>query len=306
MSLKSYPINEYVGEVLERYSEDNNTSPSFVIENLLENFLYEKHYIQENVEAVTETPAEIYSKRRSKFVVRHRTKTHYTLEYDGIYFGMFRPHEIDTVIDKLLDFSDNELKELDRNKWEYPMNKYAPFLRQKLNNPFLTVEEFFEDSRIVKSVFNKNNSKVIQFKFDGRLIAQFKDGTPQELIDALYVFVKKLSDDELNSFIDERIRLKVNSAKFLLKYMEDYNNDFKNNDSDLDLPYTILHKNGTVMFQRKGFTFGTHKKDKAYEVWDFLDSKDWDKKYSTKVTGLSRKKYLNWLYTQIENEKGIL
>ena len=305
MTLRNYLIDEDLGMVLERYSRDNDISPSLVIEKLLETFLYKKEYIQEEVNDIVETPAEIYAKRRDNFIVKHRTKDYYQLIYNDISFGFFKKDEINDIIDKLLDFSDEELQELNQDNWEYSSKQYKRFLREKLDNPLLTVDEFIEDSRISVEVKNKKGDKITQFNFNGEMILQFKKDTSKKTMEEIYYFLKERSDEELKGIIEDRKKLKVNSFKYVSKYMESYD---ENKDTDeTRLPYTtIVKSSGNLLFQRKGFTFGTHKPQKATEVWDFLDSKNWNPKYSTKGKGLSHKEYLQWLYTEIENEKGIL
>ena len=305
MTLRNYLIDEDLGMVLERYSRDNDISPSLVIEKLLETFLYKKEYIQEEVNDIVETPAEIYAKRRDNFIVKHRTKDYYQLIYNDISFGFFKKDEINDIIDKLLDFSDEELQELNQDNWEYSSKQYKRFLREKLDNPLLTVDEFIRDSRISVEVKNNKGDKITRFNFKGKMILQFKKGTSKKTMEEIYYFLKERSDEELKGIIEDRKKLKVNSFKYVSKYMESYD---ENKDTDeTRLPYTtIVKSSGNLLFQRKGFTFGTHKPQKATEVWDFLDSKNWNPKYSTKGKGLSHKEYLQWLYTEIENEKGIL
>ena len=305
MTLRNYLIDEDLGMVLERYSRDNDISPSLVIEKLLETFLYKKEYIQEEVNDIVETPAEIYAKRRDNFIVKHRTKDYYQLTYDDISFGFFKKGEINDIIDKLLDFSDEELQELNQDNWEYSSKQYKRFLREKLDNPLLTVDEFIRDSRISVEVKNNKGDKITRFNFKGKMILQFKKGTSKKLMEEIYSFLKELSDEELEGIIEDRKKLRVNSFKYVSEYMESY--DENKYTDETRLPYTtVIKSSGNLLFQRKGFTFGTHKPQKATEVWDFLDSKNWNPKYSTKGKGLSHKEYLHWLYTEIENEKGIL
>lgn len=299
MSLREYQIDKNLAMILEKYGRDNNISPSMVIEHLLETFLYEKKYIVVDEEDFEEdnTPQIMYGERKSKFSKISKTKRSYLLKYGDLDFGYYKNDEVDDVIDKLLDFSDKELEELDRNKWEYSKRKYSKFIRQKLENPLLTPEEFMSSSRLtkwvnedtVRFVFYKNNERIQLVHFNRSIY-------DDDVINDAYLFISGLSDEEICEYDGQRRASDLVSAEFLLKYMEDF--------GVKRLPYTLVSPSGKVIFQRKGATFGTHNVEKVREVWDFLDSKGWDKAYSTKGTGLTGKTYLNWLYSEMENEKG--
>ena len=295
MSLREYLIDKNVGMILEKYSRDNDISPSMVIEHLLETFLYEKGYINDDVEDDMITPAELYEVRKSKFLkLKHNGLYHLT--YGDLDFGHFKVEEIEEVMDRLLDFSDDELRELDKNKWKYSSRKYGEFIREKLENPLLTPDKFMNAFRISKwDGTDKVRFVFYKGKFRKQIVQFNRNIYSNDVINKAYSFVLELSEDEIWDLFAKKEKSKTKSADFFLKYMNEYGVE--------RLPYSVVNKSGNILFQRKGFTFGTHKVNKAREVWEFLNSKGWDKSFSTKGKGLTGKNYLNWLYSEIENEK---
>ena len=292
MILNNYKLREDLAEVLEQYERDKNISPILIVENLLEKFLYDEKYIIVDTEAeVVKTPKDIYSERKSRFRVMQMSRCS-RLYYDVYDFGCFKKDELEEIMDKLLDFSDDELAELDYNNWEYSKNKYKPFIRQKLENPLLTPEEFFNKDRVRR--FHSECKNSIGFNFNGQLIAQFNmDSYPRAIIDEIYEVVCSWSDEEIQEFINKRKNSdsELISAEFLIKEIKESGFGSKK--------YCICKDNGKVSIVKDGRNFGTHSPDKVDAVWEFLDAHNWDKKYSTKAVGLRGTEYLNWLYLQI-------
>lgn len=303
MKLKEFLINKNVGDMLVMYGRDNNLSPSLIIENLIEEFLYNKGYIGVGVEddEYDVSPADIYAERKSKFSTVSKGAVGVMLRYGDLDFGYYDKDEIDDVIDKLLDFSDDELRELDRNKWKYSKPKYKKFIREKMENPLLTVEEFLKDRYfgISKVVREYPNRVVSEFYYKNNTIAHFNHNNySQNQINEVELFLHGLGGDELDYIIEHRKSSKLQSSEYLLQYMGKYNQK-----TDIEkLPYTVIIPSGNVVIQRKGLRFGTHKPDKVGEVWDFLESKRWSKSYSTAGVGIKGKAYLQWLYSEIGKE----
>ena len=292
MILNNYKLREDLAEVLEQYERDKNISPILIVENLLEKFLYDEKYIIVDTEAeVVKTPKEIYSERKSRFRVMQMSRC-CRLYYDVYDFGCFKKDELEEIMDKLLDFSDDELAELDYNNWEYSKNKYKPFIRQKLENPLLTPEEFFNKARV--KIFHSESKNSIGFKFKGQLIAQFnRDSYPRAIVDEVYEVVCNWSDEEIQEFINKRKSSdsELISAEFIIKEIKE--SGFRGK------KYCVCKDNGKVSIVKGGRNFGTHSPDKVDAVWEFLNAHNWDKKYSTKAVGLRGNEYLNWLYLQI-------
>lgn len=287
MILNDYQLRTDLSDALQNYERENNCSPILVIENLLEKFLYDEGYITVGEEEVVcKTPFEIEAERRSKFTVISKGKKSKQIRYGDVDFGYFSANEIDNVIDELLGFSDEQLKELDRGSWKYDKSKYKSYFRAKLDNPYLSVEDFLNNTRINVSVYRSGKTHI---SFKGNTICLFNHSKVKgDVIDSVYDFLNGLSDEELL----ELIRLKDESDLVSADFVLDYMNAFKK-------PYVLFTDSGMVMFQRKGYTFGTHNREDLDVIWEFLDSVGWDKSYSTKVTGLKGQDYKDWLYAKI-------
>ena len=292
MILNNYKLREDLAEVLEQYERDKNISPILIVENLLEKFLYDEKYIIVDSEAeVVKTPKDIYSERKSRFKVIRMSRC-CRLYYGDYDFGCFKKKELEEIMDKLLDFSDDELAELDYNNWEYSKNKYKPFIRQKLENPLLTPEEFFNRGRV--RTFHSECRNSIGLTFKGQLIAQFNmDSYPRAIIDEVYEVVCSWSDEEIQEFINKRKNSdsELISAEFIIKEIKESGFGGKK--------YCVCKDNGKVSIVKGGRNFGTHSPDKVDAVWEFLNAHNWDKQYTTKAVALRGNEYLNWLYLQI-------
>ena len=300
MKLKEFLINKNVGDMLVRYGRDNNLSPSLIIENLIEEFLYNKGYLDIGLDDDGEydvSPADIYAERKSKFVSNSKG----LLKYGDLDFGYYDKDEIDEVIDKLLDFSDDELMELDRNKWAYSKQKYKKFIREKMDNPLLTVEEFLKDKCFcISKVERKYKTRVVtEFYYKNNAIAHFNHNNySKKQIQEVEMFLQNLGGDELDYIVENRKESDLQSSEYLLQYMGKHNQK-----TDIEkLPYTVIIPSGNVVLQRKGLRFGTHKPDKVKNVWDFLEDKRWSKSYSTSGVGVTGKEYLQWLYSEMAKE----
>lgn len=303
MKLKEFLINKNIGDILVVYGRDNNLSPSLIIENLVEEFLYNKGYIDVGVEDGEDdvSLADIYAERKSKFTTVSKGNVGVLLRYDDLDFGYYDKDEIDDVISKLLDFSDDELKELDRGKWEYSKPKYKKFIREKMENPLLTVEEFMQDKYFgITKVVREYSSRVVsEFYYKSNTIAHFNHNNySQNQIDDVELFLKRLGGDELDYIVEHRKESDLQSSEYLLQYMGQYNQRMNIE----KLPYTVVLPSGNVFIQRKGLRFGTHNPDNVKDVWDFLESKRWSKEYSTAGVGIAGKSYLEWLYSEMEKE----
>ena len=300
MILNNYSIREELMVPLEQYERDNNISPIILVENLLEEFLYKKGYIKVE-EEVIKTPEEIKNERKNKFKIK-KSRKNYKIFFENIYFGMFHENEVEYVINGLLNFSDDELKEFDMKTWKtiYPVKYHKPFLLKKLENQSLTPEDFLKKDKI--KIWKRRND--CELRFNNSLICMFnKDKFSQEIIDKVYSFLNNLSDDVLLNLINERKNSKLTSAEFIFEYMEKYsNNDLpkKKHTSIRNGKYHIKKdRNGTL------YSFGTHDKENIDEVLNFLKNNNWNTKYSTnkKKKGFYGKAYINWLYSEIEKFK---
>lgn len=96
-------------------------------------------------------------------------------------------------------------------------------------------------------------------------------------------------------------KLDINESKKKLDITESENKDmyiFKNKDK-YQVQKTISRSGSNVKLG-----FGTYTTwEEAYEVKEFIRSKNWDSKYSTNETGLKGKKYIQWLYNEMEKEQ---
>lgn len=287
MILKDYHLRTDLADALQDYEIENNCSPILVIENLLEKFLYDEGYITVDRDTVVcKTPFEIEQERRSRFVVRNKGSSK-NIIYGDLDFGYFNSDEVDDIIEELLGFSDDELEGLSRNNWEYGKSKYKPFFRAKLKNPSLTCDEFMNLCRVSLSVYSSGK---ILISFKGKRVCSFNSKVSRDVIDEVRSFLLGLSDDELDSLIKAKDESSLTSAEFVLDYVDRHRGR---------KPYVLFKPNGNVMFQRGGYSFGTHDRGYLDSVWEFLDSVDWDKSYSTKVTGLKGKRYKEWLYGEM-------
>lgn len=299
MKLKEFLINKSIGDILVRYGRDNDVSPSLIIEHLVESFLYNKGYIEEEIDEPVLTPAEIYAERKNKFMKKGSNGRYY-LKYGDLDFGYFRPAEIDEVIEKLLYFSDEELKELDRQNWRYGQREYYAFVREKLDNPLLTLKDFFSSAEINRYDRKYDNRVVTEFTYKGDVIAHFNHNIfSEDIIDNVGEFLNKLSRDEVLNVIEMRKKSELQSSDFILDYMNEKKIEKKKN----HLKYTVVNPSGNLLIQKNGVRFGTHKPEKIKEVWDFLNDKNWDNSYSMQGVGLKGKAYVIWLYSEMGKEK---
>lgn len=299
MKLKEFLINKSIGDILVRYGRDNDVSPSLIIEHLVETFLYNKGYIEEEIDEPVLTPAEIYAERKNKFT-KKRSKGKYFLKYGDLDFGYFPPDEIDEVIDKLLYFSDEELQEFDRQNWRYGQKEYYAFVREKLDNPLLTLKDFFDTVKITRKDREYRSRNVTEFTYKNNVVVYFNHNIfSEEIIDNVEKFLNNLSREEVLKLIEMRKDSGLQSSDFVLNYMNEKKIEKKKN----HLKYTVVNPSGNLLIQKNGVRFGTHKPEKIKEVWDFLNDKNWDNSYSMQGVGLKGKAYVIWLYSEMGKEK---
>ena len=291
MIFRDYPLNKDIADVLELYARENSLNISSIIEELVKELLFKKGYLVVD-EEITQTPEEIYSERKNRFHTINKGK-YFQLHYDDFNFGVFPQNEIGNVINKLLDFSDEELEEMSLNNWKYSKGKYKRFIRQKLENPLLTTEEFMKHNKVNQHARKDN----VTYDFNGELLASFnRKKYSQETIDDAKLFLNSKSDSELMCLVDERKKSDLSSAEFILELMA----------QSKKLPYVYNPKQGNPYIYRNGTNFGTYPQENITEVWYFLESKNWDDKYSSKNTGLKGKKHSEWLCSEMKKEQFIL
>ena len=234
----------------------------------------------------------LYDERITKFSKINKGR-YFQLKYLQLNFGVFKNSEIDEVISQLLDFSDEELEEMSLNNWKYSKGKYKRFIRQKLENPLLTAEEFMKHNKVNQHARKDN----VTYDFNGELIASFnRKKYSQETIDDAKLFLNSKSDIELMCLADDRKKSDLTSAEFILELMT----------QSKKLPYVYNPKQGNPYIYRNGANFGTYPQENITEVWYFLESKNWDDKYSSKNTGLKGKKHSEWLCSEMKKEQFIL
>lgn len=295
MKSKKYPIlvADKLYSILDDYGRDNNLSISLIVEELLEQFLYDKGYLIIEEEEIAQTPEDIYLERKNKFEVVVAGSEYNKINYGDLSFGnIHKSEDSDLFIEKLLKLSDDELTRISLNNWIYPRRQYKSFLYAYLEDNSITPEEFIKENRIGYYHIYSNGNNFTRLTFNHKTICEFYyTKYSKEIIDNVHQFLIELSDAELNNIIEERKSSRLTSAQFVLEYMQIKNIE--------NMKYVYLTKKGKFRLQKMGLSFGTYSKDMICKVYDFLESKNWDESYS-QTKGDYDGNYYDWLYSQLD------
>lgn len=147
MRLVNYQLKNEVLDAVDKYERDNNISFNIIVENFIEEFLYDKGYLTINMSPDTvKNPIEIYNERKKLFKVSLRNKRYNRVFYKDLYFGTYADEEVGWIIDNLSNFSDDELRKMDYRKWAGTRKLYVSFLKAKFENPLLTMQEYYNNT----------------------------------------------------------------------------------------------------------------------------------------------------------------
>lgn len=227
MISRTYHFKDEIIEALDKYERDSSLSPTVIIENFLEELLYHKGYLTYEInEEEIQTPFELNNERKKLFK-KYKWKDNVRIKKGDLNFGSFKLDMADEVINKLMDYTDEELVSLSKNNWEYPNKHYCSFLLSKLDDETITPESFMKNISLVTCRTRKNHKGMgTEFLFKNRLIALFShDKYTQSEIDKAKSFLDKQDAETLDMLIDKRKKLKETSAKFLLKQMKKIDNE---------------------------------------------------------------------------------
>lgn len=148
----SYKDKDMV-DALYRYERDTRLSINILVENFLEELLYNEGYLTVEIEDTeSKNNVELAVNRIDNFSTE-KQHNNVRLYYNGLDFSSHSPESIEEIKSKLLEYSDSELEELSANNWNEDKIMYKQFLYNKLGIAF------DDDSKIDKKYISYNKGR---------------------------------------------------------------------------------------------------------------------------------------------------
>ena len=221
MLLVGYQLKNEIIEACTNYERDKNPSISSIVEDFLEDFLRKKGYLEDNIDVdkiIAPIEAiESESEHNFKKGKKRTGKSGNSVEvlYGDLSFGWVKEDDYYDIVDKLMDFSYDELKEISKTNWEGNLNTYRRFLKRKLENPNLKLDDFLSENR-----FNIYNRGVKGWQIVYRRFSICTSHDEKEF-EKIKKFLFKLPDSELDSLIS-KLENCNNRREFVLNYMDSH------------------------------------------------------------------------------------
>ena len=219
MLLVGYQLKSEIIEACTNYERDKNPSISSIVEDFLEDFLRKKGYLGDNIDVdkIIAPIDVIESESEHNFKKGKRNGMDYVEILCGdLSFGWVKEDEYYDIVDKLMDFSHDTLKEISKNNWDGHPHTYGRFLKWKLRNPNLELDDFLSENRF--SIYHRNDGgwQILYGKFS---ICTSHD---EKQFEKIKKFLFKLSDSELKLLISKLENSKKNRREFVLNYMDSH------------------------------------------------------------------------------------
>ena len=215
----SYKDKDMV-DLLYQYERATGLSLNILVEKYLEKILYKQGYMNVPVnEEQIDTPNQIEEvlivKKENFKVLTHGD--YKEISYNNLNFGNHPPNIVGELINKLCDYTYEELTGLSKDN--YPnYKKYPSFLRAKLNNPSLTLEQYQKETSLRLSLTKGK----YQVKYKDFSFGTFNEDESKIVRNDLLKFsLEKL--DELQEYLSNN---KGNRRKLVLKWIKLENGNY--------------------------------------------------------------------------------
>lgn len=149
----------------------------------------------------------------------------------------------------------------------------------------------------------------------GMILDVFPSYKDKDMVDLLYQF-ERATGLSLNILVEKYLEKVLYEKGYLTVEIEDDSHGEDNGADeekderfveDDDLKYIYKNQNSSdyrIQRKTKGvmYSYGTYTLEEAKEVKRFLIIKNWNKKYSTKLSKLKGVKHKEWIFSEIEKE----
>ena len=216
----SYKDKDMV-DLLYQFERATGSSLNILVEKYLEKILYKHGYMNAPVnEEQIDTPnqiEEVLIVKKENFKVIGHGK-YKQIMYNDLDFGNHPPTFVDEILNKLCEYSYEEVRRLSKDNW--PKNiKYPSFLREKLDNPSLTVEQYQKETSLRLSPMRDK----YQLRYEDFSFGTFDEDESNIVRNDLLKFpLEKF--DELKEYLSNN---KGNRRKLVLKWIKLENGNFR-------------------------------------------------------------------------------
>lgn len=220
MILDVYPSrkDEKMVELLYKFERDTRLSLNILVENYLEKLLHDKGYLGVKKDCKSDNSSEeISSRPQDDFRKTYYGSNGRVRIWKGkLCFGSTLEENYSYMVDKLKQFSLEELSEISSNNWDKSNGEYMRFLKWKLKNPKLSLENYLRQARFsIRNPSEKSDKWQIRHeKFS--LCSGNNENMEEFLKIKNYLF--NLSDDELTS-LKEELKSVKHRRKHILERM---------------------------------------------------------------------------------------
>lgn len=212
----SYKDKDMV-DLLYQFERATGSSLNILVEKYLERVLYEKGYLNAKNE-VQDIKITLEPKQKLTCDFRKGRDNGKSVQLfcDNLYFGYIKKEEFDHRLKQLKQFPYEELKKMDKNKWDSSNGTYQRFLKFKLKNPDMSFEDCITHIRFKTSYAPSKDTTQIRYNqfsictIKGEYTSEFKK---------IMEYLVNLSNDELILLKEELENVK-NRRKHILEKME--------------------------------------------------------------------------------------
>ena len=204
----SYKDKDMV-DLLYQFERATGSSLNILVEKYLERMLYEKGYLTAEIETpLTDEPKDL------EFETKYGSSNYQRLFYGELSFGMHKSENIDEIIEMLSDIPKEQLPEFAKNNWDNNNGQYSYFLKAKLRNPSLSVEQYLHQKQMklttgyspAKERYYINNH---EFSF-----GKYVDKTDMMLVKK---YIEELSFKEFEKLKEDLKNCSMKRSKCMLK-----------------------------------------------------------------------------------------
>ena len=209
----SYKDKDMV-DLLYQFERATGSSLNILVEKYLEKLLYKEGYltmemgIEDTVSSENSISQPQDEFRKTKYGSNGRVK----IWYGKLCFGSTTEENYSSIIEKLMQFSPEQLHEISNNNWDKTNGDYMRFLKWKLNNPNRFLEDYLKEARF--SI--RDSSEKWQIRHEGFSLCSGKESNKKEF-EKIKKYLFNLSNGELDLLKGELTNCKHRRAYILDK-----------------------------------------------------------------------------------------
>lgn len=222
MILDVYPSSKdtEMVDLLYEFERDTRLSLNILVENYLEKLLYDEGYLPNSLnETENVCSNDKIGVKSDSFVIKPNGRSK-TIYYSDLCFGNHKPKDVEWIVDELNKLPHETLKELCNKNWNKENGVYGLYLKKKLKNPSLTIEEFKRITQFKCSYLESRGITQIKRTEDNFSFGSFKGKDTPDIKKARDYFITA-PIEEINELQQKLVNEKRNRRDITLKWISE-------------------------------------------------------------------------------------